>query len=76
MKTRPRLYMSPAVSIDDVTDQEMRNLLLGHMYTTDWRKAEMEAAGPVTKRDVPNSTLELYNKKVSICITLYSTFQR
>lgn len=66
MKTRPRLYISPAVSIDDVTDQKIRKLLLGHMYTTDWRKAEREAAGSVTKRDVPNSTLELFNKKVGL----------
>lgn len=68
MKTRPRLYMSPAVSVDDVDDPEMRKLMLGHMYTTDWRKAELEAAGPITKREIPNSTLELHNKTVSTTI--------
>lgn len=57
--------MSPAVSIDDVLDEETRQLMLGHMYTTDWRKAELEAAGPVTKRIIPNSTLTSFNQFVS-----------
>lgn len=71
MKTRPRLYMSPAVSIDDVDDPEVRKLLLGHMYTTDWRKAELEAAGSITKRVVPNSALEIYNKQVCTYINFW-----
>lgn len=71
MKTRPRLYMSPAVSMDDVDDPELRKLLLGHMYTTDWRKSELEAAGPVTKRVIPNSALELCNKPVIYSNSLF-----
>lgn len=70
MKTRPRLYMSPAVSVDDVEDPEMRKLMLGHMYTTDWRKAELEAAGPVTKRTIPNSALEILNKPVNVFVSM------
>lgn len=35
--------MTPAASIDDVADPEMRKLLCDFMYTTEWRKAEIEA---------------------------------
>lgn len=66
MKTRPRLYKAPAVSLDDVADPEMRRLLLEHLYTTDWRKSEREAAGPITKRTIPNTTVELFNRPVGI----------
>ncbi|KAJ8979525.1 hypothetical protein NQ317_017673 [Molorchus minor] len=43
IKTRPRLYMTPAVGIDDVPDPEMRKLLIDCMYTTEFRNAEREA---------------------------------
>lgn len=36
--------MTPACSIDDVPDPEMRELLCQFMYTTEWRKAEIEGA--------------------------------
>ncbi|CAK1603531.1 unnamed protein product [Parnassius mnemosyne] len=36
--TRPRLVMTPAVSIDDVEDLEKRKLLLQDMYTTNVTK--------------------------------------
>ncbi|CAH1179464.1 unnamed protein product [Phaedon cochleariae] len=42
IKTRPRVYMTPAVSIDDVPDPNMRKLLCDFTYTTEWRKAEKE----------------------------------
>ncbi|XP_017769850.1 PREDICTED: uncharacterized protein LOC108557718 [Nicrophorus vespilloides] len=45
IKSRPRLYISPAFSVDDVPDKKMRDLLIAFMYTTDFRKAEMEATG-------------------------------
>lgn len=70
MKTRPRLYMAPAVSIDDVPDPKMRELLVAHMYTTEWHKAEEEAALPISKRSVPNTTLEYCNIPVSMNKTL------
>ncbi|XP_074035118.1 uncharacterized protein [Leptinotarsa decemlineata] len=43
IKTRPRVYMTPAVSMDDVPEAEMRNLLCQHVYTSEWRRAEKEA---------------------------------
>ncbi|XP_065163358.1 uncharacterized protein [Atheta coriaria] len=43
IKTRPRVYMQSAVSVDDVDDPEVRNLLLSYMYTTDSRRAMKEA---------------------------------
>lgn len=54
IKTRPRLFQSPAVSIDDVPDPSMRELLIKYMYTTEWRKASEEAASPCSK--VPRPT--------------------
>ncbi|KAJ8930963.1 hypothetical protein NQ314_016177 [Rhamnusium bicolor] len=49
IKTRPRIYMTPAVSLDDVPDPEMRKLLIQRMYTTDWRNAEREATANFKK---------------------------
>lgn len=43
IKTRPRVYMAPACSFDDVPDPNMRQLLINQTYTTEWRKAEKEA---------------------------------
>ncbi|CAG9771934.1 unnamed protein product [Ceutorhynchus assimilis] len=43
-KTRPRIYITPAVSIDDTPDPEMRRLLCNYMYTTEWHRAEIEGA--------------------------------
>ncbi|KAJ8916162.1 hypothetical protein NQ315_016301 [Exocentrus adspersus] len=47
MQTRPRVYMTPAASLDDVDDLEMRELLCNYMYTTEWKAAEKEAVGSV-----------------------------
>lgn len=58
MKTRPRLYICPAVSLDDVPSAEMRQLLCEYMYTSDWKKAAEEAAQGVTKRPIATSTWE------------------
>lgn len=45
--------MTPACSMDDVPDPEMRKLLCDYMYTTEWRKAEIEGASGF-KAKVPN----------------------
>ncbi|KAK5646734.1 hypothetical protein RI129_005198 [Pyrocoelia pectoralis] len=58
IKTRPRLYMTPAVSIDDVADPEMRKLLCNYMYTTEFRKAEKEAVMGENTREIQKSTLD------------------
>ena len=47
--------MTPAVSIDDVPDPKMRELLCDYMYTTEWRKAEREGASGFRKM-TPNIT--------------------
>lgn len=44
IKTRPRLYMTPACSMDDIPDPEMRKMLIQEMYTTEWRTYEREGA--------------------------------
>ncbi|KAG5896056.1 hypothetical protein JTB14_011051 [Gonioctena quinquepunctata] len=49
IKTRPRVYMTPAVSMDDIPDPEMRKLLCEHMYTSEWRRAEKEATASFKK---------------------------
>ncbi|CAG9567514.1 unnamed protein product [Danaus chrysippus] len=38
-KTRPRLVMSPAISLDDIADAEIRNLLIRFMYQTTMHSA-------------------------------------
>ncbi|KAJ9596607.1 hypothetical protein L9F63_012366 [Diploptera punctata] len=55
--------MSPAISLDEARDAladepENQDLLTQYTYTTTWRKASQEAALPITKKNVPNSTLE------------------
>lgn len=50
--------MSPAVSMDDVEDPEMRQLLCQHMYTTEWGKATQESEVKNCDRVVGNTTVE------------------
>ncbi|CAH2002618.1 unnamed protein product [Acanthoscelides obtectus] len=58
IKTRPRVYMTPAVSMDDIPDPEMRKLLINRMYTTEWRNAVKEAT-LTWKKIIPEiSTIE------------------
>jgi hypothetical protein len=59
IKTRPRIYMSPAVSIDDVDDPEMRKLLCANMYTSELTKAIQESAVQAAERHIPNTTVEM-----------------
>lgn len=66
MKTRPRLYVSPAVSMDDIPDPEMRKLLCQFMYTTEWNKAALEAAGPQTTSPQQNTTYEVSCDQVNL----------
>lgn len=42
--------MTPASSMDDVEDPEMRKLLCNYMYTTEWRSAEREATANFKKK--------------------------
>ncbi|KAK9732141.1 hypothetical protein QE152_g13002 [Popillia japonica] len=42
IKTRPRLYISPAISMDDIPEREMREMICKGVYQTDWRRAEEE----------------------------------
>ncbi|KAL3282133.1 hypothetical protein HHI36_005328 [Cryptolaemus montrouzieri] len=60
MKTRPRIYKSPQISIDDVLDPEERKLILDYTYTSDFRKAEQELLSMVgiEYRNVPDTVLE------------------
>lgn len=51
--------MSPAVSIDDVDDPEMRKLLCANMYTSELTKAIQESAVQAAERHIPNTTVEM-----------------
>ncbi|GJQ85616.1 hypothetical protein Trydic_g20166 [Trypoxylus dichotomus] len=57
IKTRPRLYMSPAISIDDVPEKEMREMICKNVYQTEWSRAAEEVWKYLkkTKRDVFDS---------------------
>lgn len=58
IKTRPRIYISPAVSIDDVPDPDMRDLLCQFMYTTEWKKATEEAKIKMPPKKTPERVSE------------------
>ncbi|XP_045511739.1 uncharacterized protein LOC123706477 [Colias croceus] len=45
-KTRPRLVMTPAVSMDDIEDPRAREILCNDMYTSDMTRATREAVTP------------------------------
>ncbi|KOB76947.1 Uncharacterized protein OBRU01_04875 [Operophtera brumata] len=45
-KTRPRLILTPAVSMDDVMDERARNILCEDMYTSSTMRAMREAVSP------------------------------
>ncbi|KAL3282134.1 hypothetical protein HHI36_005329, partial [Cryptolaemus montrouzieri] len=60
IRTRPRVYISPQVSTDDIPDPEMKKLMLRYMYTTEFRQAELELLSMVglEYREVPNTVVE------------------
>lgn len=67
IKTRPRQVMTPAISIDDITDKEIRELICADMYTTTSMKSAQELNLKITKRSIPNTTLQI-NAQVSIYV--------
>ena len=74
-RIRPRIIMSPAISLDEARDTltdepEKQNLLTDYTYTTTWQKISQETASPTTKKEVPNSTLEINSDPVCICISM------
>ncbi|KAL0894446.1 hypothetical protein ABMA27_013046 [Loxostege sticticalis] len=46
-KTRPRLVMTPAVSMDDIDDPQARLILCQDMYISDMAKGLKEAVGAI-----------------------------
>ncbi|XP_050307538.1 uncharacterized protein LOC126744223 [Anthonomus grandis grandis] len=69
-KTRPRIYMTPACSLDDVPDPEMRRLLCQFVYTSEWRNAEIEGASGF-KPKIPNFSKIETRDLVSLQTDLY-----
>lgn len=43
IKTRPRLVMTPAVSMDDIENPKAREILCNDMYTSDMTRGMREA---------------------------------
>ncbi|CAH0726301.1 unnamed protein product, partial [Brenthis ino] len=52
-KTRPRLVMTPAVSMDDIEDERARNILCTDMYTSVMTRAMREAITPCNSLKAP-----------------------
>ncbi|XP_063839290.1 uncharacterized protein LOC135088369 [Ostrinia nubilalis] len=52
-KSRPRLVMTPAVSMDDIDDPLARELLCEDMYISDMAKGMKEAVAPYTNVQAP-----------------------
>ncbi|XP_075991917.1 uncharacterized protein LOC142987204 [Anticarsia gemmatalis] len=53
IKTRPRLVMTPSVSMDDIEDPKARTVLINDMYTSDMARAMREAVRPYFKVVAP-----------------------
>ncbi|XP_047545213.1 uncharacterized protein LOC125077336 [Vanessa atalanta] len=52
-KTRPRLVMTPAVSMDDIEDERARKILCTDMYTSDMSRGMREASVPYKNVKAP-----------------------
>lgn len=78
IKTRPRVYCSPQVSLDEVSDPEMKQLLLDYAYTTDFRKAEQELLSMIDMeyRPVPNTVVEHDRFLVSFRFSIFIYFRK
>lgn len=57
IRTRPRIYMLPAVSTDDI-ETETRKIIMNNMYTSDWKKITSEIEHKCSQRVIPDSTYE------------------
>lgn len=53
IKTRPRLVMTPAVSMDDIENPRAREILCNEMYTSTITRATREAAASCDKIKAP-----------------------
>lgn len=42
IKTRPRLYKSPQVSLDDIQDPEIRKMIVDYMYTSSYKQSDRD----------------------------------
>lgn len=62
--------MSPAISMDDVDDAKMRDLLCSQMYTSETTRATKESALTTTEKHIPNSTLEKNGDPVGLKVDI------
>lgn len=62
--------MSPAVSMDDIEDKDIRDLLCKNMYTSTQKKANDDVKLSGTKHDIPNCTFEEVLNPVSVATIL------
>ncbi|CAH0557122.1 unnamed protein product [Brassicogethes aeneus] len=51
IKSRPKMYRSPAVPIDNIEDPNRRDTVIKFMYTTESLMSQQSAALPTTKRE-------------------------
>lgn len=51
--------MTPAISIDDIADKEMRELICADMYTTVSMQSAQALNLKTTKRQIPNTTFQI-----------------
>lgn len=58
IKNRPRVYMLPQICMDEVSDPELRNLIIKNMYISDWKKITGEIQHYCTKREIPDTVVE------------------
>lgn len=66
MKTRPRVYIAPGISMDDIPDKDLRAKLVKFMYTTEWKEATEEAALPIQKKKCPESVADAMGDPITL----------
>lgn len=73
IRTRPRQVMTPAISIDDIADQKVREIICADMYASTTDKLVEPLNLKVTERIIPNTTFEQNSNYVSclICLKLF-----
>lgn len=76
IKTRPRIYMKSAVSMDDIPDPVMRKFVCQAVYTTDARFAEKEATGSFELRPPPSELIVGRNPSFNINIEAFASLEK
>lgn len=71
IKTRPRIYMKSAVSLDDIPDKGMRKFICEALYTTEARMSEKEATVSFKSKPPPSDLIIGENPTFNIDVEVF-----